>query len=215
MAITRRFRRARRVRRARRRKATALTVAKRALRLVRVQRPEVLHFGTASSVLIETPATWVNLTPIAQGDGPSDRTGNQILLKGITLRFTVDSAGAVATWQRIMIVRDRQQIGDTPPSDADLFENPGATQYLSPLAIATSGRFKVLFNKVFSLSNSSAETDTKYVSIYLRCNSQVRFNGSTATDIQRNGHYLVMMSSGTTTSRPTLTYNYRVGYTDA
>lgn len=195
------------------RKYDAMQVATKALRATRYIRglvnSEMLHNQGNSSGTLNSSGVIVPITSIAQGDTSSGRTGNSILVRNIMFRVaTAMHSAATNTFYRFMLIQDTQQVGDTSPAVTDVLES---ASYLSPLSTANAGRFKVLWSK--TLKSSSAGSTSLLIDKYWKVYSHVRYNGSASTDINKNGYYLLMLSSEAT-NVPTIVYQYKVGYHD-
>lgn len=170
---------------------------------------EMLHTQGNATSNISSTGTVVHLSSIAQGDTSSGRTGNSILSRNLLLRIAIaNNVSAVNTFHRVMLVWDTQQIGDTSPTISDILES---VSYLSPLATATVGRFKILYTKTFS--TNTVNNTNKIIDKYFNFNKHIRYNGTAGADIQKNGLYLVMLSDQAINT-PTYFYQYKLGYHD-
>lgn len=150
---------------------------------------------------------------IAQGDSHATREGLKITVKSFFMRMRValgsGSAQASQTL-RLILFRDNQQISDSTPAVGDILET---IDFDSPLALTNGGRFTVLMDKLVTINRASAEQ--RHFKVYKRLNSQVRFNGASSTDVQKNGLYLLYLSDINAISQPPLIkYRTRVAYTD-
>jgi len=171
---------------------------------------EMLHHDrTETNVSISSTGSILNLVAIGQGDtAASNRTGNSILMRNhlTRIRFTKSSA-ATTTIVRYMIFQDTQQVGDTSPAVTDVLDTADVD---SPLNLAASGRFKVLCNKTISLhSNYPIFHKETYKSLY----SHIRYNGTTSSDIQKNGLYMLVIADQAT-NVPVMDLWSRIGYHD-
>lgn len=196
-----------------RRKYNAMQLASKAWRATRYIRglvnSEMLHNQGNSSISLSTSGTVIPLTSIAQGDTASGRTGNSILVRNVMIRIaSAMHASATNTFFRFMLVQDMQQQGDTTPAVTDILES---STYLSPLATANVGRFKVLWSK--TLKSTAAGSTSLLIDKYWKVYSHVRYNGTASTDINKNGYYLLMLSSEAANT-PTVVYQFKVGYHD-
>lgn len=172
---------------------------------------EMYKFDSSIAVNIADTGTVQPLTQIPQGDGDNQRTGNSIFcrawnLKGLLGRTT---AGDSVQQVRLSVVMDTQQIGDTAPSITDIYESSSPYAHLNS---NTVGRFKVLYSKNFILDAASGLG--KNVNINIPMRHHVRYNGTSQSDIQKGGLYLVFSSTQTTSDYPTLTGEYRLSYHD-
>lgn len=156
------------------------------------------------------------LVRIAQGDGESERTGNSILCRSIYLRgfMQVNSAVSGNTRVCLCLVQDTQQIADTNPTVLDIFNS------LNPEAMInrsntnnTAGRFKIIWRKNYNLTPATGSTPSINIDKYFKVYSHVKYNGSGSQDLQKNGYYLVMLTSEAT-NFPTISLTSRVNYHD-
>lgn len=166
------------------------------------------HDRNETALAISSTGSVANLVGIAQGDGDGMRTGNSMLLRThlLRIRFTRNAA-ATTTIIRYLIVQDTQQVSDTSPTVTDILESADVD---SGLKLGTSGRFKVLVSKTVALyADKPIYHYEKYKSLYLH----VRYNGSLATDIQKNGIFLLTLSDQAVNT-PTMDLMSRIGYHD-
>lgn len=161
---------------------------------------------------ISTSGSVFPLTDISMGDGTAQRTGNSILVRSLSYRYSVEINSSVTNNTRVLmlLVQDTQQIADTTPTITDVLDSSTPESLLSR---TNAGRFKVLKRKSFHLTPPSGGDPLKEHSGYLNLYSHVRYNGTTATDIQKGGYYLMFLSSETTNT-PTVRGNFRLGYHD-
>ena len=149
------------------------------------------------------------LNQIPQGDGKESRTGNSVLQKSLMRRIRVTKhTSATHTVFRYLIVLDRQQVADSNPSGANVFELNNNIDSL--LSRDTCGRFKIMVDRTITLNE---DRPIYHVEKYHRLHSHVRFNGAAATDIQKNGIYFLIMSDQATYT-PTFDYYFRLSYHD-
>lgn len=160
-------------------------------------------------------ANCVHLNGIAQGDNIMDRTGNSCLLKRLDIKGYVQMNSASSANDqgvRLAVVMDTQQVSDdTTITWQDVFE---AVQPLTSfLQDSQLGRFTVLYDKVFHLSDL-AGSFRKEFSVSVPLGVHVRFNGTAGTDIQKNGIWLMSVSDEAATSYPRVVYNARLRFHD-
>lgn len=154
-----------------------------------------------------------HLTSLTQGDGDNGRTGNSILLKNIYIRGTTAINSAVTSNTRValFLVKDTQQISDTTPTISDIFVS--GTDPDTLLKTNTFGRYKILWRKQHVMTPVSGGRNVIEFSKYWKLYDHVRFNGSTSSDIQKNGYYFIMISSENV-NFPSCLINSRIGYHD-
>lgn len=166
--------------------------------------------NTVNQSLSTTPGNQL-LANIAQGDGDGARTGNSILVKGISYNGTISIHPSASISQvRLVVVMDKQQIGDTGPGFGDIYDT-GTNLVQSLMNPTTLGRFTVLMDKQFYLAQGSRESYTCKGFIPLK--NHIRYNGANTTDIQKNGIYLFYLSNEATNT-PSLVSTWRLFYHD-
>lgn len=155
----------------------------------------------------------VHLTSLAQGDTFYQRTGNSILLKSLTMNGYAYINPSTTTNTRFMLalVVDKQQVSDTIPAIDDIFDATNSPHTL--LKTNTLGRFKVLWRKQYTLSSNSTGDNALQLKRFTKFNFHVRYNGAASSDIQRNGVYLVIITSEPS-NYPTIEFNTRINYHD-
>lgn len=198
------------------RKYTAMSLAKKAWagvwKLKGLVNSELLKKDVAES---GTPVTSagvysVLLSPIAQGDGNVDRTGNSVFARALNIKGNIvyNSSGNTTQFMRIAVVLDTQQIGDTSPSYTDLYQS---ADYNSHVNRSTAGRFKILYSKVHQVDTVNNLSRPLNINIPMR--HHIRFNGTASTDIQKGGIY-ILASSSEGTNGPYIRYDSRLSYHD-
>lgn len=167
---------------------------------------DILNTGTT----ISNAGVVTHMSAIAQGDSDSSRHGNSVYCRSLNIKgFVRINASATSTCYRIAVIIDTQQVGDTSPTFSDIYENSDVSSHLNN---ATVGRYKVIYNKVYTLvpTNDSA---IRYFDINLPMRHHVRFNGSASSDVQKGGIYLVRVSNEAT-NVPTDNFESRLSYHD-
>lgn len=149
------------------------------------------------------------LTDILQGTGQSERDGTSIKMTSLLCRGNiVMNASATDTLVRHMWVIDNQQVGDSAPSVSDVLES---VHPLSPLNKATFGRFTILRDELQSFS--SVSNTQKVIHFSMPLQHHVRYNGTTASDIQKGGLYYISVSDEATNG-PQIDIRMRLRYVD-
>lgn len=174
---------------------------------------EMFHYDATLALGSQQSAIY-HISPILQGDGPSNRTGNSILAKSFAMNGYMQVHPSVTSNTRVMLalVLDTQQISDSYPTVADIFANPADPHTL--LYTAVAGRYKILWRKQYTLGAQTAGgNDAIQLKKYFKMHRHVRFNGTNYSDIQKNGMYLVMITSENT-NFPTISFNTRFSYHD-
>lgn len=151
---------------------------------------------TALSATIPYQCSFVN---IAQGDGDAGRTGNSILCKGLRYSFVTQNASTSPvpfTRVRFMILEDTQEVADSLyPTLATVLENVGEYASTSGLNSETVGRFRKLVDivKVHDL----VQNTNNIFEGYIKMNKHVRYNGTTANDIQKTNIFAMIFCDNT------------------
>lgn len=196
-----------------RRKYNAMQLASAAWRGLRYVKglvnSELLNVTYNADATPSSSGSIVHLSAIAVGDGSGNRTGNSIFVRKVYGQFNIKQhATAAYTSYRLMVVIDKQQVGDTSPGVTDILEAARVTSFLNP---AEYGRFTVLWDKKFQTEDNGRET--KMVKFYKNLRHHCRYNGTAASDIQRGGIYLLMLSDQATNT-PTVSYDVKFCYHD-
>lgn len=200
-----------------RKKYNAVQVASAALRGVNYLKglvnSEKFKHDFTGTPNVDWSGTVVSLTSISQNDTDTGRTGNSIFVRSLYIRgqVVINASATSSEFVRIMIFIDKQQVGDTAPTAADVLEttsNINAPN--SPLNLQTVGRFTLL--RSFQLSVNPEKPSVQWkVNIPMR--HHVRYNGTTANDIQRGGLYMLMISDNSS-DLPQVRYYGRISYHD-
>lgn len=174
--------------------------------IVNVEHQKV-DFTVLSGTQSNTPLV-SHVTAVAQGDGEGARTANSILLKYLYLKGVFQlNTSANYTRLRLVVIRDKQQIGDTNPAYTDVYENVSTIAFLNK---NTVGRFDILYDKCMDLEANNTQV---IMDKYIRLQSHARYNGALATDQQKGAIY-VMLLSDQPTNVPTVSLNARLCYVD-
>lgn len=139
----------------------------------------------------------IHLTNIGQGDDDGQRTGNSIFVRGVSIRGTLSkNSSSTDSRVRLMLVIDKQQVGDTNPAVSDILDSTGTSlSVYSFLNDTTVGRFTILKSRMYALTE---DTPTINVNWHFNLRHHVRYNGPLASDVQRGGIYLVGISNEAT-----------------
>lgn len=167
----------------------------------------------ASSGTVDyTTGAIVSLNQIAIGDDISQRTGQSILVKYISFRGIVyrNSANQNETF-RIMVFRDTSNQGTAPTLANVLQANGSAYTPLSNLNLTFKDRFKILYTTTLTVSATNAEQVFKG---YIRLQKHVKFDGSTATDYQKDSLWFLICSDQTGANLPSYRLYARTAFYD-
>lgn len=197
------------------RRYSAIQLASKAYRAARylktmVNAEKKKYDASTTLSVANAGASYAHLNAIAQGDGNGSRDGNSILMHSLSARFTVKQhASATMSQVRIILLQDSQQVGDTTPGWSTIFNDTDVNAFLH--AQTGVGRFTILASRIVSLQSNGKQVQN--LSLNLRLNKHARFNGTAATDIQKNGIYLFAISDEATNT-PTVEYHTRLNFYD-
>lgn len=217
-------------------------LASRLLAQMRKARPEVKVLDTLA-VNNFNGQLIIPLHQIEQGVDQDDRIGNKVTATGVyfraLIRVTEPADVAAQAAHRIIIFRDNQQVGDSDPTAAALLSQPTTFPLTTPLLRQNFGRFQVLCDEVllrnqgFPTGNGVASDYAQpfYFQKYLKMNHEIRYNGGAATDINKGGIYVLILSAAVTgaagsgfgdalsgadvNNRVAISYYGRLTYTDS
>lgn len=190
---------------------TAMSVAKKALSGVRAieRKIEDKFVNTVRASTAITDAGIIDeLFPTVQGANFGQRVGNTMHAKWMRIAYESRAVGGSSSL-RIIIFRDNQQEADTDPTIAQVLQS---VSHLSPINHLNKSRFKILRDTNTSMTVSSANAVVNKV-VYIKLNFQQKYNGTAATDIDKNGIYILMLGSAPTND-PLFEYNASLIFTD-
>lgn len=170
---------------------------------VRKLAPEMKFVDSSLAVTnVTTSGQVLHVTPVAQGDTSLTRTGDAIYVKQIAVRFRMDLGSDTAGnfGSRFAVIVDKQQVADTAPGNADIWQSAGGASVISGfLNEATLERFRVLWLSPYvshaQVQNNQINNHWEYTNTAL--NLKVEYNGATSGDVQKNGIYFVWITNDT------------------
>lgn len=175
---------------------------------------EMMHADYAYGPGTNIPNTGfiTNITALSQGDGPNNRTGNSVLLRNLSYRFKLDINTSVTSNTTIlmMLVKDTQTEADGIPAVTTILQSSTTWSLMNLL---TAGRFKIIKRRNYTLTPASGGRPSFEIKGYHKIYDHIRYNGTTANDIQKNGYYMLWLSSETS-NYPTIVGSMRIGYHD-
>lgn len=154
-------------------------------------------YSTPGSSLTQT-GYFDTFCGINQGDTNAQREGNLIKVKALRFAALINASTTSPepfSRVRVFIAVDTQQIADALyPAASEIFDSTGQSIVVAPLNAASIARFNVLYDKVFTLTaaNKPCITLTKYFKF--KKGIKVRFNGTVATDVQKNNIFYVILT---------------------
>lgn len=187
-------------------------LAKTALRGVKYLKTlvnaEKKFHDVATALTISTTASASNLNGIAQGDTQSNRDGISILQNNLQVKGTITKhSSSSSSFVRVVVLRDNQQVGDTNVAWTNIFTGETMDSYLRT---TTLGRYQIMMDRVIQLTSDKPSV---YIKKYFKLDKHARYNGTAATDIQKNGLYLLLLSDEST-NLPTSNLCSRLAYYD-
>lgn len=194
---------------------SALAMASSAVRSVRYLRKVIgnteykVHLSSFNGGVASTGAD-VILSNIPQGDAQQERNGNSIRARFLLMRFfcELNSNATGANMIRIIVYTDLQQVSDTAPAIGALLQS---ITPLSSLDLSFRGRFRVIRDKLITLDTGKGISQVwKW---FIPYDKHIRFNGAAATDIQKGGLYLAMVSNATS-NNPTVVVECSLSFID-
>lgn len=156
----------------------------------------------------------IQLTNVAQGDSNATRSGNQIKVTHIQLKyFFTMNASATQTCCRILLVLDKQTNGAIYTA-GELFKNVTVNDNVnSPYHEDHRRRFKVLYDRVHDLSDNGNQIGRGRKFIKLQLPLRYESTNGDITDLSEKSLSLVHMSTESTNT-PLLNAFTRVLYVD-
>lgn len=162
---------------------------------------ETKRFIRAPNGYSQQAGTVWDICRIAQGTQETERVGNEIQPTAMHIRLQIrhpQNAGVLypeGVLTRVMLVRDTQQTEDTNAVITDILN---AVNAWSPFNITKRERWNVLMDECYI--TSPGDKALLMVDKYLKLaqSKKVYYNGTAATDIQRNGLYLVLFTDNGT-----------------
>ncbi len=191
----------------------ALTIARGVKSLLNVEF-KFFDSQVTNTEILSTPQLF-QLTNVVQGDGGSNRDGNQIKVVGNLLKYSVTmDASAVTSQLRVMLVLDKQTNGAIAIA-ADVLEDITVFDAIvSPLNLDNKYRFRILYDKVHLFSNAGANK-LHYRDKYIKMSERIRYDGTAGniTDITSSSLFLLVVSS-TGAQGPDFVLHNRVRFLD-
>lgn len=198
--------------------------ARRALRMIRdLQRSvEVKGFGISRSGTVTNSEDVKHLTAIPQGDGNGARDGDHIMATRVRLRgvMTNNASSSGQPMIRLLVVQNVRQQPDTDATMTSQFTS--ADIYGFNLANQGFKNLLVHYDAVHVLPPCSQSASApifqvgyKFVSLDLKLKKPVKvsYNEAAATDIDRNGLYIICVSANSSVA-PSFSYEAFVDFTD-
>lgn len=172
-----------------------ITKLKKVEKTVKVLKPEIKFDDTPFTAVLVTNAgsTMYQLTNINEGDGPSDRDGDQINLHSYHLRLGLESKSAAFGGLARVIVFLHKGDATVAPPIADLFETYTAN-ITAPMSMKKrnwQNTYKFLTDRVVRIPPNS-QNGPVFLNIYREFKSVVKttFDGALGTQKLSNQLYM-------------------------
>lgn len=165
--------------------------------------------GVQSPYNVDYSGVVFNLFSIVQGDGQSQRIGDEVHIKSILARFSIVH-GDTNNMVRVVILRWLNDQADATPTN--ILEGISSTQApLSPFNWNYRRDFVVLYDNLFACSTyTNANLVEK---LYIKRVGKLQFNPAAST-VKSNGLYLFAISDSSIAPHPTIQYYTSIPYTD-
>lgn len=183
---------------------SAASVAKRALREVRklasTRETKRLDLSVANQdcLTMSLNGYITNIAPIAQGAGPTERVGDTVRLKHLTVIGAMNSVNASNFCWRWLVVQDRQAAPSYTPSVAEILTSARTNAVIRE---SKKSQYKILYDKMVDTNVNFTNQDTRHsLRFEVPLDYTMEFNGSSSTAFQRNSTYLILLCEmGSTT----------------
>lgn len=200
----------------RKRRSNFATKVKRVLAR-QVEHKSFLVSGGFTSV--DSTGDVLHLTAITQGDGDSNRDGDQVHLSKIEMRGMVTVAD---TTNKLRLVVFRWN-GDKTPEIGDIIRNYSAggadLDFIRPYNHDHRGNFKILYDKWWHLNSNSAELVLNDIPFrFIRYGDRlgakkIYYENATDTPL-KGGVWALAFSDSGAVANPAVTYEFEAIYTD-
>lgn len=177
-------------------RAAAVAAVRGVVRAYPAAPGEFKSVDTTVNISADTTGGVQLLNGLARGDDIGSRVGREVVLKSIELRATgrvTDTTGTDQT-QRILVVYDRQA-NAAAPAIADVL---AAANVLYPRNLENRRRFKILFDRSYTLNASGEAGSQKHMKWYRRLDHPVVFNSGnagTVADITSGSLYAMVLGN--------------------
>jgi hypothetical protein len=166
---------------------------------------------STGSAAIDTTSTTSTLSSIAQGLDYTNRIGDSIKLQKIEFKVRWTVGTGVATFCRVLLVRDLDGYGTKPTMSLVL----NTLSVLSPENYLNKDRFSILYDELECLNQVS--TPNSVTTFDMAHEGHIKYLGTTAADASNGKGSLYLMfltNEAAGAAAPTITYHSRIYYTD-
>lgn len=177
--------------------------------IVNVERK---YIDTTATLTPSTTGVFTLLNASVPGTSATTRNGISIKLMSFLLRFTLElNATATLTQVRCVVVQDRIPQA-TSPASSEVFTV--ANSITSPLNLVNTHRFKIHYDKIYSINSTGTSSLNRKFFKKLRFHSQYNtVNGGTIADFTANS-FLLYTLSDEATNTPSMVFYSRVRFVD-
>lgn len=177
-----------------------------------IPKPERKYNDQADNppgTIVTTTGSVTHLSPLLHGTTDTTRIGDRVTYRSLLFRmFVTPNSTAGINYLRAVIVRDKQA-NASAPTMAQVFQT--ASIVLSPLNDDFSERFKVLYDRLFTVDTDA--TGAQVEKIYRKFKFVTEYD-DTAAIPNTNSVYLLLLSDQATNG-PSVAFWSRLRYTDA
>jgi len=205
-----------------------VTLARRAVPYVphAVKAGELKHVDVVLSLEpMLTTMVPILINPIEKGTEDYNRVGREVEMKSVEIRWSVspvDSAAALQSNYRMMLVYDSSPDSAGAPSTAELLTASGNATSIELYNHDSKDRFLILYDRTFTqgsyLGNDGSHSLLKPGRLYKKLNLKVAFNsgaGTAATHFQTGSLFWCFTGDRSPVSTGSLmSFNSRVFFTD-
>lgn len=182
----------------------------------------VIGGGVANVGSVFGPISY--LTTLSQGNTETTRVGNSIKLKGMNVRlqFTANGLNSIPQNVRVLLVKDLNRNAQPDGTDGpaptlgsvitpDVPATSQVTNLYNFLNDNTSGRYKIIMNKMFTLDRGARAG--LLIDKYFKLDDELKYATNTSTN-PINGYYLWFMGDASGSNVPNVTGVIRTKFID-
>jgi len=180
-----------------------------------IDKNEETHIFDYSSGSLTVGNAWdiKCISNVVKGDTVSDRSGDKITPKAISIRIdtATNSSNSTGDTLRVILFRDKQARGAVP-SDTDLGLSNGGSENTNHFKAVDNyqGRFEKLYDKVHIYQTTHKQ---KYINIFKKLKGSMRF-GTEGSDYENNALFIALCAKENTNKTVEL-YKSRLYFKDA
>lgn len=164
---------------------------------------------------------FTNISAVPQGDGDSERIGDQLRMTSLQYKLTLDAGGASVTagnpyWLRYILFRWKpDNANDAPSVITEILENSTDVLSLPVGEDAQRKKFEIIQDKFIALSGRGSGTDNWHKEIigFEKMNGKlINFNN---TGVSGSGHlYILVVATHASANVTEMAGNFRLYYTE-